>query len=85
MNRIHPEIHRNWWCCERQREWVHVPGVSHHVLYAEQQCGCSVLPCPPWLSFPLPLSWEAACKEGMILEKILDEVKDIFSCVSVWL
>ena len=66
-------------------EWVHMHGVSPHIPYAERQCGCSVLPCLLWLSFPLALSWEAAYGEGMILENMFDEVKDIFSCVSVWL
>lgn len=64
-------------------KWVRRHGVPPRVLPAERQCGCSVLPCLPWLSFPLVLPWEAACGEGMILEKMFDEVKDIFSCQCV--
>lgn len=46
-------------------------GVSPHILDAVQQCGCSVLPCLPWLSFPLALSREAAYGEGMVVEKMM--------------
>lgn len=77
-NMMHPEFCRNRQCCERWGEWVHMHG-------AEQQRGCSVLPCLSWLSFPFALLWEAAYGGGMILEKMFNEVKDTFSCVSAWL
>lgn len=63
---------------------VHMDAAFPHTLRAEQPCGCSVLSCLPWLAFPLVLSWEAAYGEGVILERMFDEVKDIFSCVSLW-
>lgn len=82
---IHPEFCRNWQHCERHEGTVHMDAASPHTLHAEWLGGCSVLSCLPWLSFPLALSWEAAQGEGVIVERMFDEVKDIFSCVSVWL
>lgn len=64
---------------------VHMDAASPHTLHAELLCGCSVLSCLPWLSFPLVLSCEAVLGEGVILEGMFDEVQDIFSCVSLWL
>lgn len=82
---IYPEFCRNWQRCERHEGTVHMDAASPHTLHAEQLQGCSELSCLPWLGFPLVLSWEAVQGEGGILERTFDEVKDIFSCVSLWL
>lgn len=65
-------------------EWVHCM-VFPPCSPCRAAVWCSVLPRLPWLNFPLALTWEAAYGDGMILAKMFDEVKDIFSRVNVWL
>lgn len=86
-NMIHPEFCRNWQRCERRGGGGGNGCIG--MVFPPASClqsGSVVALC--YLAFlGLVSHWrypgKAACGEGMILEKMFDEVKDIFSCQCV--